>query len=41
MNILFITDFLRPQTHGIAIRCEEYIKNLPSNFQIKILYIFM
>lgn len=28
MKILYITDFLKPQTHGIAIRCEEYIKNL-------------
>ena len=37
MNILFITDFLRPQTHGIAIRCEEYIKNLrDKNHKVKV-----
>jgi len=37
MNILFITDFLRPQTHGIAIRCEEYIKNLRNkNHNVKV-----
>jgi glycosyltransferase involved in cell wall biosynthesis len=37
MNILFITDFLRPQTHGIAIRCEEYIKNLrEKNHNVKV-----
>lgn len=28
MKICIITDFLKPQCHGIAIRFEEYIKNL-------------
>jgi glycosyltransferase involved in cell wall biosynthesis len=37
MKILYITDFLRPQTHGIAIRCEEYIKNLrEKNHSVKV-----
>jgi 1,2-diacylglycerol 3-alpha-glucosyltransferase len=37
MNILYITDFLYPQTHGIAVRTEEYIKNLKiKNHNIKV-----
>jgi glycosyltransferase involved in cell wall biosynthesis len=27
MKILLVTDFLKPQTHGIAIRFEHYLKN--------------
>ena len=37
MKILFITDFSRPQTNGIAIRCSEYItyfKEKNSNYWV-------
>lgn len=31
MKILLVTDFLQPQTHGIAIRFEQYIKHIKKN----------
>jgi hypothetical protein len=37
MKILLVNDFLHPQTHGIAVRFEHYIKHIKEkNHSIKV-----
>ena len=37
MRVLFYSDYFPPQTHGISVRCSEWLKTLQKNCTIKIM----